>query len=188
MKETIDAVFRTDVAVSHTHKAVRMIGKILVSACLTGAPVRYDGRAKTIRDTLLDQWRAEGRLVIVCPEVAAGFPVPRRPAEIRDRRDGQAVLAHRATIEDDAGNDVTNLFLAGAQLALERARAERCRYAILADGSPSCGSTFIYDGTFSSTKHAGAGVTAALLRNEGLHVFAPEQIAELAALIAAEEA
>lgn len=164
-----------------------MIGKILVSACLTGAPVRYDGRAKTIRDALLDQWRDEGRLVIVCPEVAAGFPVPRRPAEIRERRDGQAVLAHRATIEDDAGTDVTSLFLAGAQLALERARAEGCRYAMLADGSPSCGSTFVYDGTFSGTKQAGAGVTAALLRNEGLRVFAPEQIAELAALIAAEE-
>ena len=50
-----------------------MIGKILVSACLTGAPVRYDGRAKAIREALLDQWRDEGRLVIVCPEVAANL-------------------------------------------------------------------------------------------------------------------
>jgi len=165
-----------------------MIGKILVSACLMGAPVRYDGRAKTVHDALLARWRDEGRLVVVCPEVAAGFPVPRRPAEIRDGRDGQAVLAHCATIEDDAGNDVTDTFLLGARLALERARAEGCRYALLADGSPSCGSTFIYDGTFSATKHAGAGVTAALLRNEGLIVFAPNQIAELAALIAANEA
>ena len=154
--------------------------KILVSACLLGHPVRYDGRAKTARDAWLAQWRDEGRLVVVCPEVAAGLPTPRPPAEIQLRRSGADVLAARATIHENTGADVSAQFVAGARIALARAQAENCRYALLADGSPSCGSTFIYDGEFSGATHTGAGVTAALLRQHGIQVFAESQIAELA--------
>lgn len=159
--------------------------KILLSACLAGHPVRYNGTAKTAtaRDAWLAAWRDEGRLVIVCPEVAAGFPTPRPPAEILQRRSGEDVLKQRATIGDDTGADVTALFIAGARHALERASAEGCRYALLADGSPSCGSTFIYDGEFSGVRHAAMGVTVALLEQHGIRVFADSQIAELAALI-----
>ncbi|KAA1006618.1 DUF523 domain-containing protein [Paraburkholderia panacisoli] len=63
-------------------------------------------------------------------------------------------------MSDNTGANVTALFIAGAQHALQRAQAEHCRYAPLADGSPSCGSTFIYDGAFSGATHAAAGVTA----------------------------
>jgi len=160
--------------------------KILVSACLAGFPVRYNGTAKTARDAWLASWREEGRLVIVCPEVAAGFPTPRPPAEIQLRGTGADVLNHRASIDDNTGADVTALFIAGARHALERAQAEDCRFALLADGSPSCGSTFIYDGEFSGTRHAAAGVTATLLQQHGIRVFAESQIAELAAAIALE--
>ena len=158
--------------------------KILVSACLAGEPVRYDGAAKTSRDAWFARWRDEGRLVIVCPEVAAGFSTPRPPAEIQLRRNGADVLNHTASIEDNTGANVTALFIAGAWHALRRAQAENCRYALLADGSPSCGSTFIYDGEFSGVAHAGAGVTATLLRQHGIRVFAQSQIAEPAAAIA----
>jgi uncharacterized protein YbbK (DUF523 family) len=158
--------------------------KILVSACLAGHPVRYNGAAKTARDAWFARWRAEGRLVIVCPEVAAGFPTPRPPAEIQLRRSGADVLNHTASIDDNTGEDVTALFIAGAQHALRRAQAEQCRYALLADGSPSCGSTFIYDGEFSGVTHAAAGVTATLLQQHGIRVFAESQFAELAAAIA----
>ncbi|PCE27039.1 hypothetical protein BWP39_09625 [Paraburkholderia acidicola] len=162
--------------------------KILVSACLAGLPVRYDGKAKTIRNALWQRWSDEGRLVIVCPEVAGGFDTPRRPAEIQLRRSGDDVLAAAATIEDDVGADVTAMFVAGARSALDQAQAHGCRYALLADGSPSCGSGFLYDGTFSGTMHSGAGVTAALLRQHGIVVFAPAQIEDLAAHIAHDEA
>jgi uncharacterized protein YbbK (DUF523 family) len=158
--------------------------KILISACLAGHPVRYSGKAKLMQDAWLDRWRDEGRLVTVCPEVAAGFPTPRPPAEIQLRRTGFDVLASNATVEDTSGAEVTALFIAGAYHALNRAKAENCRYALLADGSPSCGSTFIYDGAFSGQTHPGTGVTVALLRKHGIRVFAESHIEELAAEIA----
>jgi uncharacterized protein YbbK (DUF523 family) len=159
------------------------MSKILVSGCLAGLPVRYDGRAKTLASTLLQTWRDEGRLVVVCPEVAAGFATPRRPAEIQMRRSGHDVLAGTAQIHDDTGADVTALFIDGARHTLEQALTHGCRYALLADGSPSCGSSFIYDGSFSGVAHDASGVTAALLAREGIRVFAPSRLDELALLI-----
>ncbi|MFM0735149.1 DUF523 domain-containing protein [Paraburkholderia sediminicola] len=160
--------------------------KILVSACLVGHPVRYNGKAKPTHDAWLARWRDEGRLVTVCPEVAAGFPTPRPPAEIQLCRSGADVLASNATIDDNTGADVTALFIAGAHYALSRAKAENCRYALLADGSPSCGSTFIYDGAFNGQTHPATGVTVALLQQHGIRVFAESQIAELAEKIERE--
>ncbi|MBN3821378.1 DUF523 domain-containing protein, partial [Paraburkholderia sp. Se-20369] len=65
--------------------------KILVSTCLLGQPVRYNGAAKTAAHHALDAWRRDGRLVPVCPELAAGFGVPRPPAEIAHGQSGQHV-------------------------------------------------------------------------------------------------
>lgn len=59
-----------------------MTRKILVSACLLGSPVRYNGAAKTLVHPALDAWRREGRVVSVCPELSGGFGVPRPAAEI----------------------------------------------------------------------------------------------------------
>ena len=70
-----------------------MSGKILISACLAGHPVRYNGSAKPLAHPLVDKWRAEGRLVTVCPELMAGFSVPRLPAEIAAGGDGESVLS-----------------------------------------------------------------------------------------------
>lgn len=149
---------------------------ILVSMCVLGQPVRYNGSAKTAAHQALDQWRREGRLVPICPELSAGFGVPRPPAEIADGQSGQRVLAGVARIVDVNGADVTAPFIAGAQAALALARAHDCGFALLADGSPSCGSRFIYDGSFAGNRHAGAGVTAALLRQHGIEVFADTEI------------
>jgi uncharacterized protein YbbK (DUF523 family) len=52
-------------------------GKVLVSACLLGEPVRHDARHKLSRHPALQRWLDEGRVVRVCPEVAGGLPVPR---------------------------------------------------------------------------------------------------------------
>ncbi|MDJ0943678.1 MAG: DUF523 domain-containing protein [Kiloniellales bacterium] len=154
--------------------------RILVSACLLGQPVRYDGRAKEIRDALLTRWRGEGRLVPICPEVGAGFGTPRPPAEIMAGFDGRDVLEGKARVLEAGGADATAAFLEGARLALETARRNDCRFALLTDGSPSCGSTFIYDGGFDGRAKPGPGVVAALLSAEGIAVFAETRIAELA--------
>ena len=150
-----------------------MPDKLLVSACLLGSPVRYDGRDKRLASGLLERWAAEGRLVAICPELAGGLPVPRAPAEIQP--DGR--------IADISGADVTAAFQEGARQALALAQAEGCRFALLTDDSPSCGSAFVYDGSFSGTRASGMGVTAARLERHGIRVFPPDRIAELAALL-----
>ncbi|MDH6266542.1 uncharacterized protein YbbK (DUF523 family) [Rhizobium sp. SG_E_25_P2] len=157
--------------------------RILISACLLGAPVRYDGKGKLLVHPLIERWRNEGRLVSFCPELAGGFQTPRPAAEIAANASGDAVLAGEGKVIDVEGADVTAMFVEGARQALAKARAERCRHALLIDGSPSCGSLSIYDGRFLGERHPGRGVTAALLAANGVEVFAPVDIDRLAALL-----
>lgn len=153
--------------------------KLLVSACLLGHAVRYDGKGYAAQDGWLARWREEGRVVPLCPEVAGGLPVPRPPAEIRDG-DGAQVLDERARLFTREGADVTAHFLAGARAALDLVQNEGIRVAVLKARSPSCGSGRIYDGTFQKVLRDGDGVTAALLKANGVAVFDESQL-ELAA-------
>jgi uncharacterized protein YbbK (DUF523 family) len=162
------------------------VAKILVSACFLGRPVRYDGSAKTLAHPALERWRAAGRLVAMCPELAAGFPTPRPPAEIERGESGQVVLSGCARVIEETGADVTDLYVEGARAALSLAQASDCRFALLVDGSPSCGSRFVYDGGFSGKTRAGAGVTTALLRQNGIEVFAESEIDDLQERLASE--
>ncbi|GAA2126885.1 DUF523 domain-containing protein [Actinomadura napierensis] len=157
--------------------------RILVSSCLVGRPVRYDGAAKPVAAGLFERWRAEGRLVPFCPEVSGGLPVPRPPAEIVGG-DGAAVLGGTARVVTGTGADVTAEFLRGARLALAAARRAGARVALLKEGSPSCGGARVYDGTFTGTSVAGSGVTAALLRREGVHVFGEDDLEAVETLLA----
>ncbi|MGW4640456.1 DUF523 domain-containing protein [Sphaerisporangium sp. NPDC004334] len=154
--------------------------RILVSACLIGRRVRFDGRAKTLDDTLLARWQAEGRLVPFCPEVEGGLPVPRPPAEIEGGVGGAAVLSGVARILTPDGADVTRHFLAGAQAALAVALSMGVRLAILKDGSPSCGSLRVHDGAFRGRTTPGAGVTATLLEANGIRVFTESHLPDAA--------
>lgn len=160
-----------------------MGAKILVSACLMGHAVRYDGQAKPLVHPALDRWRGEGRLVMICPEMSAGMPVPRLPAEIAEGKVGADVLSGTARVLESQGGDVTDGFLQAAENALALARETGCGYALLIDGSPSCGSGFIYDGSFTGLRLPGEGVTAALLRTNGIRVFSDKEIDALVALI-----
>ncbi|MEA2162035.1 MAG: hypothetical protein QOK37_162 [Thermoanaerobaculia bacterium] len=153
--------------------------KILVSACLLGEPVRHNGAHKRSDDQILQRWIREGRVVAVCPEIAGGLPVPRPAAEIASGVDGTRVLSGEAIVVDDNGRDVSHHFVIGANVALQAARAHNIRIAILKEGSPSCGSGYTYDGTFTSTRVPGnLGVTAALLKQHGIQVFSELQLAE----------
>ncbi|PDT31296.1 purine-nucleoside phosphorylase [Rhizobium sp. L9] len=161
-----------------------MQNKILVSACLVGHAVRYDRRAKPLLHPAIERWRAEGRLVTICPEMSAGMPVPRPPAEIADGATGEEVLAGTARVIELTGGDVTEEFQQAAGNAVALARQTGCRFALLIDGSPSCGSGFIYDGTFSGRRQAGNGVTAAALKAAGVDVFSDREIERLIERIA----
>lgn len=153
--------------------------KILISACLAGFNVRYNASNKTVIDTTLQRWQKEGRLVVCCPELAAGFSTPRPPAEIAAAANGAEVIANQARVIDALGEDVTDCYLLGAHLALDTARLHGCRFALLSDRSPSCGSQTIYDGSFNGQTQPGSGVTAELLRQHGIEVFSEHQIEAL---------
>lgn len=150
---------------------------ILVSACLLGQAVRYDGSDKLCEDPILQSWLANGQVVPFCPELAGGLPVPRQPAEISLGAGGIGVLSGQARVVEAGGRDVTAEFLSGAKQALAVARQYGIRLAILKEGSPSCGSSLTYDGHFSGHQIPGVGVTAAGLRAAGITVFSEHQLA-----------
>ncbi len=156
---------------------------ILISACLLGHKVRYNGSDAATGHALLAQWRNEGRVVGVCPEVAGGFAVPRPPAEITAGSGGAKVLQGIAQVRIANGDDVTTTFVAGAQQALAIAQDKGIRVAVLKEGSPSCGSAYTYDGSFSGARTALPGVTAALLLQHGLKVFSEHQLNEAQAFL-----
>ncbi|WP_122506166.1 MULTISPECIES: DUF523 domain-containing protein [unclassified Pseudomonas] len=157
--------------------------KILVSRCLLGHRVRYDGGASGPFD-LLEQWIEEGRVVPLCPEVAGGLPTPRAAAEIPGGQGGQVLDGIAAVITTD-GEDVSAQFLEGARQALELVQKHGIRVAVLKANSPSCGNLLTYDGTFSGVKVNGEGVTAALLKRHGVRVFSELELAEAAVTLAA---
>lgn len=152
-----------------------MPDKILISACLLGERVRYDGGDNRVIHQQLQRWQQENRLVPICPEVTGGLPIPRPPAEI-SQGDGHSVLQGEARVISIHGDDVTDSFLAGAKAALALAQKHQCRFALLAARSPSCGNNQIYDGHFNGQLVDGAGTTAAMLQQAGIEVFNPEQI------------
>lgn len=128
-----------------------------VSACLCGFPCRYDGKSKP--DERIKALYEEGRALPVCPEKLGGLTTPRTPCEIIDGK----------VISSD-GEDRTSEYLSGSQKVLELCKKHGIKKAILKQNSPSCGSTHIYDGTFSGTLIEGEGCLTALLRKNGIEV------------------
>lgn len=144
----------------------------IVSACLVGVKCRYDqqlARHKNIETFI----QCEG-VISVCPEQLGGLPTPRNPAEIVGG-DGVDVLDGNAKVIDNQGHDVTQEFIDGAYRVLELAQTFRASNAVFKQNSPSCGSKWIYDGSFSGNKKKGVGVTVALLLRSGLKVTSEEE-------------
>ena len=161
---------------SHDPRVAELLGgtePVLVSACLAGIPVRHDGSSN--ERSAVAELVAQGRAVLVCPEVDGGLGTPRPPAEIVGG-DGSDVLAGRARVLTVDGVDMTEPYVRGARLALEAAQVAGAATAILKARSPSCGRDAIYDGTHSRTLTEGDGVTAALLRAHGLTVLTEEDL------------
>ena len=145
-----------------------MSRKILVSACLLGICCRYDGRGNPNDAVLSLLNRDDITLIPVCPEQLGGLSTPRIPSERRGER-----------VVNRAGEDVTSQFIRGAEEALRIAKLYGCQVAVLKERSPSCGCCRIYDGTFSGKLTDGDGVTAELLRREGINVYGESQVTEM---------
>ncbi len=149
--------------------------KILISACLAGDLVRYDGKRVPLTNILLSKWNQKGMLINVCPEVSGGLKIPRLEAQIVNGT-GQDVLEGKAKVVDIEGHDVTLFFIRGAQYALRQVEKHKIEIAILKEKSPSCGVHHIYDGNFDSTLIPGVGVTTAILKQRGINVFSENEL------------
>ncbi|MCM3239397.1 DUF523 domain-containing protein [Heyndrickxia oleronia] len=147
---------------------------ILVSSCLAGLDVRYNGT-----NCLNDKIRklVEGnKAITICPELLGGFSTPREPAEIIGGN-GEDVLDGNAKVVEKSGKDVTQLYIKGAYSTLKQAIKLNATLVVLKENSPSCGSLTIYNGEFTGKKIMGMGVTSALLKRNGIKVISEELFA-----------
>ncbi len=137
---------------------------VLVSACMLGVHCRYDASTNPSQGLLQ---KLDGSCMVpVCPEQLGGLTTPRPPAHL-EGGSGEEVLDGRARVLTDAGADVTEQYLKGAHETLRIAQLFGARRAILKERSPSCGCSQVHrDGSLQS----GSGVTAALLRRQGVEV------------------
>ena len=137
--------------------------KIMVSACLLGENVKYNG-GNNKSEALLRLLESH-TVIPVCPEVLGGLPVPRTPAEIV-----------KGTVTNRNGESVDEAFRRGAQKALDIANREKPDLIILQSRSPSCGVNEIYDGTFSGRKIPGQGIFAKAAMEAGFNVRDVEDV------------
>ncbi len=139
---------------------------ILVSACLLGQSCRYDGETRPDAGVLA--LMKSHTLIPFCPEQAGGLKTPRSPAEIKNGR-----------VVTREGEDVTDNYRRGAEEALKLAKLYDCRIAVMKERSPSCSPEGVYDGTFTKTLVPGPGVTAALLKENGVTVIGESELTKL---------
>ena len=138
--------------------------KIIVSACLLGEACRYDGKSKPCEKVIALAEKYE--LIPVCPEVAGGLSTPRSPSEMQ--KDGRFI--------NSEGADVTANYRAGAESTLHTAIENGCKLAVLKEKSPSCGVHCRYDGSFTRTLVPESGITASLLRENGITVLSEDDL------------
>ena len=137
--------------------------KILVSACLLGVNCKYsDGN--NYNEKVIDYIK-DYEVIPVCPELMGGLSTPRPPSEIV----GDKVM-------NNIGVDVTNEYTKGAEETLKLAKLFNVKKALLKAKSPSCGKGKIYDGTFSGVLTEGNGVTAKLLKDNGIEVISEQDL------------
>lgn len=139
---------------------------VLISACLLGQSVRYDGASKANEFVVSLSNKIKNKPI--CPEMAGGLPCPRPASEIKGSR-----------VINSMGTDVTEYFIAGAKDACTKAQDLNSSLAILKAKSPSCSSSKVYDGTFSAHLIHGLGVSAQALQKQGVLVVDENKIEEL---------
>jgi uncharacterized protein YbbK (DUF523 family) len=146
---------------------------ILVSACLAGVNCKYNGGNNY--NERIEKLVRDGKALPVCPEQMGGCRTPRAAAEIQGGT-GADVLDGKCLVIRNDGEDTTGEFIKGAEMVLKIARSLGTERAILKSKSPSCGCGIIYDGTFSGKLIDGNGVTAELLKRNGIEVITEKDL------------
>ncbi len=129
--------------------------KIMVSACLLGQKCKYNG-GDNYSEKVAEYIKGH-EVILVCPEVEGGLPVPRIPCEIVN-----------GVVTNKHGESKDKEFRSGAEICLQKALVEKVDLAILQSRSPSCGVRQIYDGSFRGRLIDGKGVFAKLLEENGI--------------------
>lgn len=142
--------------------------KILISACLLGDNVKYSGGNNLTPELVTLLKKYDVKLIKICPECFAGLPIPRAPAEISGNK-----------VFNKDSRDITEEFLKGAEKSYIIAMKKKIDFAILKERSPSCGNSFIYDGSFSGKVIQGQGFTARKLSKENIIIFSEENLEEI---------
>ncbi|MBM4328866.1 MAG: DUF523 domain-containing protein [Deltaproteobacteria bacterium] len=142
--------------------------RILMSGCLAGLRVRYDG--DTRRHPSLSLLAENAIIIPVCPEILGGLGIPRPRCRFVGG-DGERVIAGQAQVIDENGVDKTEYLLRGAQATLQILRLGSPDLIIFKEVSPSCGLRRV---DIEGKKAPGMGVTTALLRNSGIPILTEE--------------
>ena len=137
--------------------------KILVSACLLGINCKYSGGNNQNEKVL--EYIKDKEVIPVCPEIMGGLSTPRPPSEIINDK-----------VMNNLNQDVTQQYKKGAEETLKLAKLFNVKKALLKAKSPSCGKSYIYDGTFSSTLIEGNGITTKLLIENGIEVITEKDL------------
>lgn len=135
---------------------------MLVSACLLGMNCKYSG-GNNYNEKVTELIK-KYKIIPVCPEQMGGLCTPRPACEIEKNHSVKRIISKD-------GVDLTESFLHGAEETLKIAKLFNVKIAILKSKSPSCGSKYIYDGTFSGVLVEGTGITAEMLRKNGIKVY-----------------
>lgn len=138
---------------------------VLISACLLGVDCKYNGSNNKLDAETINSLKEKYNLIPVCPEIMGGMPTPRNPVEITDGK-----------VFDYDGVEFTKEFEKGSDEVLKLAKLYDTTIAILKENSPSCGSNYIYDGTFNHQKIKGMGIAAHKLSKENIKLFNEENI------------
>ena len=139
---------------------------ILVSACLLGDNVKYNGGNNY--DQRIEALKEIYDIVPICPEVFGGLTTPRIPSEIKN---GEVI--------NQEGKNVTENFRIGAHNVLNIVNYLHIKKAVLMDRSPSCGVRHIYNGRFNQTLIDGQGICAKLLKQHGVEIYTIDEIDSL---------
>ena len=145
--------------------------KLLISSCLLGEFVKYNGHHNLLEDSIIEELKKRYTLFSVCPETEGGLPTPRFPNEI--------ISINPLKVINKEQVDQTKEFVTGATKTLEICKNEGISKAILKANSPSCGNKTIYDGTFSSRRIKGSGVTADMLIKNNIEVYNEDELEKL---------
>ena len=150
---------------------------IIVSACLLGVNCKYD--SSNNRSVEILSLLKHRQLIPVCPEILGGLPTPRDPQNIIEGN-GSDVLDYKTKVINTRNVDVTNNFVLGARETLKIAKLYSAKYAVLKERSPACGVKSIYN-IINNYKElvSGFGVTAALLKKNGVIIYSEEDFKEL---------